>query len=173
MTNDTRRSASCVRCGAAFTPGARFCAQCAAPVEISVAPDIRAASDDQQDGVNWMAREMDLADVSATDRARYDRVVNGGIGCVVAPLFVVFGLIALIPTIPLLALFGLPLAIIMFVLVLTGALNIRERLRRIPFVGRLPGLRAASMLAMALSVAGYIAAASAVCILIMRASQKA
>jgi hypothetical protein len=178
----------CVNCTTDLPQDAKFCLNCGAAQpepqtrRVAVAtPSADGSVEDEttrreaiDDGeFNWLAREANLdptLDYSAAQR--YDGLVGNAIGCVVIGFFVVMGLLALIPGVPIMAIFGLPIAVILSVLTFFNVGKLRDKIRSLKFVQKLPGIVSASPAVTSASIFGYLAVISVVCFLIMVASSR-
>ena len=172
----------CANCQNEIPAQSRFCLNCgAAQPEVQPSAAYQPASADgggvssaqtePPDEFNWFAREMQLdPSLDYEAQRRYEGAVGKAIGCLAGVFFVFIGILLLIPTVPLLAVFGLPAALILAVLTFFNVGRLQERVRSIRFLRRLPGFTSSRPGVLALCVGGYLAVASLVSILLMIAN---
>ncbi len=177
----------CVKCHKEIPPQSRFCLNCGAPqpelIPVQPAPRETSSADggteapptDLKDGgeFNWMAREVQLdPNLDYEAQRRYEGAAGKAIGCLAYGFFVIMGLLLLIPGVPFLAVFGLPLALLLGPLTYYNVGRLQEKLRSNGFLRKLPGFVGSSARVLALSVTGYLAVASLICILLMMATTR-
>jgi hypothetical protein len=174
----------CANCQKEIPAGSRFCLNCGAPqpqfVPVPPVSQDNAAADagpvassskgavPEDTEFNWMVRELQFdANLDYAAQRQYGGVAGKAIGCMGYGFFLIIGLLLLIPGVPILAIAGLPLALLLGPLTYFNVGQLQNKLRSIKFLQLLPGFASKSIRIMALSVSGYLAAVSILCIMLM------
>jgi hypothetical protein len=157
----------CVNCQHDLPPNARFCPTCGtAQPDISVVPvpTPNLLPPEDSDG---LAREL-AADPTLDYGAQrqFEGVAGKAFGCLGYIGIFIVGLIALIPGVPLLALVGLPAALILGLMTYFNSWHLQQRWRSSRLFNKVPGL-AGKPLIQSVSVTLYLGVISAICLLIM------
>lgn len=172
----------CVNCKAEIPPNSRFCLVCGAaqpqsnfgPTRV-VTPhqtetDV-ADGESQAEKFSWARREAIInaqvdSDIDFEARDRYD-IGGRSFGCLSVPFFVFIGLLMLIPGIPLLALVGIPAALILTPLTWVNVGDLQEKIRSSSWLKRFPGFKRGTRGALTAAVFLYLTVGSIVSILIL------
>ncbi len=151
----------CVNCQTEIPLNSRFCLNCGA-AQPAARPTSAAdgqlqpaeeKNQSQEEEVDWLAREASLdPNLDYSAQLRFGGFAERGIGCLVGGFFVIMGLVALVPAVPLMAIFGLPLAIILGLLTYFNVGQLQEKWRGNRFLRNLPGFRSPKAGTLALSV---------------------
>ncbi len=173
---------NCVNCKAEIPPNSRFCLVCGAaqpqsnfgPTRV-VTPNQSATSvadgGSQPEKFSWARREQLInaqvdADIDFEARDRYD-IGGHSFGCLSVPFFIFIGLLMLIPGIPLLALFGIPAALILTPLTWGNVGHLQEKIRSSSWLKKFPGFRRGTQGALTTAVFLYLMVGSIISILIL------
>ncbi len=167
----------CINCEQDIPARSRFCMMCGAEQPDNKNGEVAASSNPpvnsklvlpSPEEFDWVSREEALRpDLDYEAQRRFDGLPGRAISCVSYVGFFVVGLLALIPGVPLMALLGLPAALILGLMTWFNIAKLQERWRRIDFLKKLPGFSGGAFI-LSLSVTFYLAAISGVCILLMR-----
>ena len=172
----------CFNCESEIPGGSRFCLNCGAPqaqskLEAGAPVSLQtAAADGQQtqekldetEEMDWLAREAELnPNLDYDAQRRFNGWAEQGLGCLVTGLFVVMGLVAFVPTVPILAVIGIPLAFILAPLTYFNVAHLQERFKQNRWLQKLPGFKSSKPPILALSVFFYLGGVSAFCYLLL------
>ncbi len=177
----------CINCQQEIPEKSRFCLNCGAAQPLASDPsdsvqvaasevspadsssETRVLPQEYENGeFNWMAREMMLdPNLDYEAARRFDGWAGRGIGCLAYLFFGIIGLIALIPGVPLLALGGIPAAIILGLLIFFGIGGLPDKIHSIGWLNKLPGIASPNPHQMAFAVGGWLTFASLISIGIM------
>jgi len=164
----------CINCEQDIPARSRFCLLCGTEQpaykngEVTSAPARPAVVLPPPEEFDWVSREEALqTELDYEAQRRFEGLPGRAISCVSYVGFLVVGLLALVPGVPLVALLGLPVAPILGLLTYFNIAKLQERWRRINFLQKLPGFKGGAV-ALSVAVTFYLAAISGVCILIMR-----
>ncbi len=164
----------CINCQNEIPPQSRFCLNCGAaqPEKVVSSPASvdggLAQPVEKDEEFSWVAREMQLdPNLDYESRQRYEGAMGQAVGCLAMVFFLLIGLVLLIPTVPLLAVFGLPLAVLLTILTYFNVARLQDRVRSIGILRKLPGFTSHNRGVLALCVGGYLSLASVVSILLM------
>ena len=158
----------CFNCKSEIPTNSRFCLNCGVAQLTPVEADSALASDLSS------APERPSLNMAAIDLAARDRYSIGerGFGCVGIAFYTFIGLLMLIPGVPLLAFFGIPLALILAILTYRDVAHLQGKIKA-SFLRKLPGFSQGTHLTLALSVFCYLLGGSLISIAIMLLQFKA
>jgi hypothetical protein len=169
----------CGNCQTNIPVGSRFCLNCGAAqpeVVLPTNPSTTSAADGQStagevaeaEEFNWMAREMALdPNLDYEAQRRFEGWAGRTLGCLVTGFFIIIGLIALVPGVPLLAIFGLPAAFILAPLTYFDVGCLQQKLRTNRLLRNLPGFTSPKPSLQALSLFLHLGAVSILCYLLL------
>ena len=166
----------CHICHKEIPSGSSFCLHCGTAQLQSLLKDssnLQTATNNQvadsskpaRPEIDWLAREERLAnpDFDYEAQRQFGGIVDRGIGCLMLLFAWVMGLAMLVPGVPLMAIFGLPLAVILAPLTYFNVGDLQTRLRGNKFLQKLPGFTSGQPLVLALSVFLYLAGLALLC----------
>jgi hypothetical protein len=173
----------CVNCGIDLPQNARFCLECGASQPVPVKASQTSAADGEQEqpenvlelpplytpsGFDWLEREARIdANIDYSAQRKYEEATGKVVGCLGYVFFAFVGLIALVPGVPLLAILGIPTAIVLALLTFFNVWKLRDRLRQINFLQKLPGLNSAKTILFSFALFAYLSVVSVLSILIL------
>lgn len=174
----------CANCQQEIPAGSRFCLNCGAAQKVQPVPVPPVTQDSAAAGsgpvssskkivsedteFNWLARELQFdPNLDYSAQRQYEGVAGKALGCMGYAFFLVIGLLLLIPGVPILAIAGLPLALILGPVTYFNVGQIQNKIRSIKFLRLLPGFASKRVQVLAFSVSGYLAAISILCIMLM------
>jgi hypothetical protein len=158
---------TCFNCKSEIPANSRFCLNCGVaqpltPVEATPTP---ASATNSVKNSSLAVEGPSILAVGEQKQEHYG-IGAGSFGCMRIAFYVFIGLLMLIPGVPLLAAFGIPLAIILLWLTYKDVGQLQGKIKR-SFLHKLPGLSSGSSLILALSVFYYLLAGSVISIVIM------
>ncbi len=184
----------CFNCQAVIPAQSRFCLNCGAAQPVAT-PEVVAAprrtvpsgaadsgpatpvappaenpveNPNEAEEFSWLNREAVLdPNFDYEAQRQYDGAVGRAIGCLGIFFFAFIGLLLLIPGVPILAITGLPLALVLGPLTYFNVGRLQERVRSVNALRKLPGFASPKAAVLAVSVSGYLALVSVLCIGLM------
>lgn len=171
----------CISCEKEIPQNSRFCLNCGAPQPKiqTISPTAKTPAADGQlensplpspetEEFSWLAREAALdPGLDYEAQRRFEGLPERGLGCIVTIFFGIMGLIALVPTVPLLAIFGVPAALILAPLTYFNVRGLQQRFKSNRFLKHLLGFSSSKPAVLALSVFLHLTALSAFCYLLL------
>jgi hypothetical protein len=175
---------NCVNCGMDLPNNARYCLDCGATQPVAVNAGQTSAADGEQEfppenvlelpplytptGYDWLEREARLdSSIDYSAQRKYEGTAGKAFGCLGYFFIGFIALLAIIPGVPLLAVLGIPAAILLAVLTYFNVGKLRERLGQLNFLQKFPGLSSTKSAIISLAIFGYLAVASVLSILLL------
>jgi hypothetical protein len=165
----------CINCQKEIPEQSRFCNLCGfeqAPFLPEEARDGHRPKLPKLEEFDWLEREAALdPSLDFEAQRRFSGATGVAFSCLgyIGIFFV--GLLALIPGVPLLAIAGIPLALLLGILTYFNYAHLQEKWRKIPVIKNLPGLNGAKLLQSFL-VTCYLVIVSLLCLGLMVVTQR-
>jgi hypothetical protein len=162
----------CISCQREIAEGSRFCNYCGVEQTAGVSDSARPVILPLGEEFDWLEREARLDPaLNYEAQRRFQGPVGLAFGCLGYFGGFLILLVALVPGVPLLAVFGLPLALALGLLTYFNAWNLQERWGKLPLLKNLPGLHQKG-LALSASVTAYTGVLSLLCLALMIVTQR-